>query len=86
MDYEIKAIFYEDDGVFVATSESIPGLTLEAATKAEMVEAAMEVVPVLLSHELEAHRALHINLVFSGPQSATQPACVFEEARMAAYA
>ena len=39
--------------VFVATSEDIPGLTLEADTLGSMLEAVMEMVPQLLERNLD---------------------------------
>ena len=41
-----------ETGVFVGTSEDIPGLTLEADTIGQILDAAMDVVPHLLRNNL----------------------------------
>ena len=41
-----------ESGVLVATSEDIPGLTLEADTIGQILDAAMDVVPHLLQNNL----------------------------------
>lgn len=50
--YSIDVIPCEESGVLVGTSEDIPGLTLEADTLGNLFDAAMEVVPQLLEHNL----------------------------------
>ena len=50
--YSVDVFRCTEAGVFVATSEDIPGLTLEADTVGEMLEAVMEMVPQLLEHNL----------------------------------
>ena len=42
--------------VFVATSEDIPGLTLETDTLGGMLEAVIEMVPQLLQRNLDLRR------------------------------
>ena len=46
--YSVDVFRCEEADVFVATSEDIPGLTLEADTIGDMLEAVMEMVPQLI--------------------------------------
>ena len=51
--YHISLLKCPETGVYVGTSDDIPGLTLEAATPEEMVGAIQEIVPELLTHNLK---------------------------------
>ena len=48
--------------VFVATSDDIPGLTLEADTLGGMLEAVMEMVPELLERNLDVPRDADVQI------------------------
>ena len=50
--YSIDVVSCKETGVFVGTSNDIPGLTLEADTLGKLFDAAMEVVPQLLENNL----------------------------------
>ena len=50
--FSIDVNYYDDNGVFVGTSDDIPGLTLETGTIAELLEVAMDIVPELLASNL----------------------------------
>ena len=50
--YSVDVFRCEEADVFVATSEDIPGLTLEADTVGGMLEAVMEMVPQLIERNL----------------------------------
>ena len=50
--FSIDVSYYDETGVFVGTSDNIPGLTLETGTIAELLEVAMDIVPDLLSSNL----------------------------------
>ena len=58
--------------VFVATSEDIPGLTLEADTLGGMLEAVMEMVPQLLEQNLDVPRDADVQVTVR-LQQAEQP-------------
>ncbi len=51
--YSVDVFRCGETDVFVATSEDIPGLTLEADTLGGMLEAVMEMVPQLLERNLD---------------------------------
>ena len=53
--YEIKAIWDSDASVWVATSEDIPGLVVEADTEEDLLAELRVLVPELL----KANKALH---------------------------
>ena len=59
--------------VFVATSEDIPGLTLEADTLGGMLEAVMEMVPQLIERNLDVPRDAEVQVTVR-LQQAEQPA------------
>ena len=48
--FDIEVIHYADDGVWAATSEDIKGLTVEADTFRDFVDALIEVSTELLAH------------------------------------
>ena len=48
--FDIDVIHYVDDGVWVATSEDVKGLTVEADSFENFVEALIEVCIELLAH------------------------------------
>ena len=50
--FTIDVIHDADAGVYVGTSEDIPGLTLETETVAQLRKVTMDVVPHLLSNNL----------------------------------
>ena len=54
--YSVDVFRCTEADVFVATSEDIPGLTLEADTLGGMLEAVMEMVPELLERNLNVSR------------------------------
>ena len=54
--YSVDVSRCSETDVFVATSEDIPGLTLEADTLGGMLEAVMEIVPQLLEQNLDVPR------------------------------
>ena len=54
--YSVEVFRCTEADVFVATSEDIPGLTLEADTLGGMLEAVMEMVPQLLERNLNVPR------------------------------
>ena len=51
--YSVDVFRCEEADVLVATSEDIPGLTLEADTIGGMLEAVMEMVPQLIERNLD---------------------------------
>ena len=51
--YSVDVFRCTEAGVYVATSEDIPGLTLESDTLGGMLEAVMEMVPQLIEHNLD---------------------------------
>ena len=48
--FDIEVVHYADDGVWVATSEDISGLTVEADTFSSFVEELIDVSTELLAH------------------------------------
>jgi len=52
-EYTIKVFYDGSCGVFVGTSNDIPGLTIEAETRQEFIESAMKIVPILLLDNLK---------------------------------
>ncbi|MDE0201828.1 MAG: DUF1902 domain-containing protein [Rhodospirillaceae bacterium] len=54
--YSVDVFRCGEADVFVATSEDIPGLMLEADTLGGMLEAVMEMVPQLLERNLDVPR------------------------------
>ena len=51
--YQISAMTCVESGVLVGTSPDIPGLTLEAESRAQLLTAVSDVVPQLLTHNLK---------------------------------
>ena len=60
--YSVDVFRCTEADVLVATSEDIPGLTLEADTVGEMLEAVMETVPQLLEHNLNVPRDAEVQV------------------------
>ena len=50
--YTVDVVWCLEGGVYVGTSEDIPGLTLEAATKGEFLDALMQEAPRLIDHNI----------------------------------
>lgn len=71
--YSVDVFRCTEADVFVATSEDIPGLTLEADTVGEMLEAVMEMVPQLLERNLNVPRDADVQVTVR-LQQAEQPA------------
>ncbi|MCY3689332.1 MAG: DUF1902 domain-containing protein [Gammaproteobacteria bacterium] len=69
--FAIDVNYYADTGVYVGTSDDIPGLTLETETIAELLEVAMDIVPHLLSNNLNIPKGsqVKINVVLPPEQS-----------------
>ncbi len=51
--FTINVEYYADTGVYVATSDDIPGLTLETETVTGLVKAIDDIVPRLLLNNLK---------------------------------
>lgn len=51
--YQISVMTCDESGVFVGTSPDIPGLTLEADSRQQLLAAVSDVVPQLLTHNLK---------------------------------
>ena len=60
--YSVDVLRCEESDVFVATSDDIPGLTLEADTLGGMLEAVMEMVPELLERNLDVPRDAEVQV------------------------
>ncbi len=70
--YVVDVVWCPEGGVYVGTSEDIPGLTLEAATKGEFLDALMQEAPHLIDHNIglpEGEAAL-VKVQFPEPQPA----------------
>ena len=78
--YSVDVFRCGETDVFVATSQDIPGLTLEADTLGGMLEAVMEMVPQLLEQNLDVPRDADV-----ASNAASAGSCVgrWENARMA---
>ena len=50
--YSVDVFQCEEAGVFVGTSQDIPGLTLEAGTLGGLLDAVLEMVPQLIEQNL----------------------------------
>lgn len=61
--YTIDATVCEEAGVFVGTSKDIPGLTLEADTLGALVDAAIDMVPELLTDNVGPIRSDSIKVI-----------------------
>ena len=92
MDNELKIknfnvnIDYDNEcDVFMGTSEDIPGLVLEAETLGKLFDAAREVVPSLLEHNLKITKdntlevAINMYLLFPEPQANARCRYTFEQ-------
>ena len=71
--YSVDVFRCTEADVFVATSEDIPGLTLEADTIGSMLEAVMEMVPQLIERNLDVPRDAEVQVTVR-LQQAEQPA------------
>ena len=71
--YSVDVFRCTEAGVYVATSEDIPGLTLESDTLGGMLEAVMEMVPQLIEHNLDLPQDAEVQVTVRLPQ-ATAPA------------
>ena len=71
--FSVDVLRCGETDVFVATSEDIPGLTLEADTLGGMLEAVMEMVPQLLEQNLDVPRDADVQVTVR-LQQAEQPA------------
>ena len=71
--YSVDVFRCEEADVFVATSEDIPGLTLEADTIGGMLEAVMEMVPQLIERNLDLPQDADVQVTVR-LQQAAQPA------------
>ncbi|MDD9993069.1 MAG: DUF1902 domain-containing protein [Rhodospirillales bacterium] len=60
--YSVDVFRCTESDVLVATSEDIPGLTLEADTLGGMLEAVMEMVPELLERNLDVPRDAEVQV------------------------
>ena len=70
--YSVDVFRCPEAGVFVATSEDIPGLTLEADTVGGMLEAVMEMVPQLLERNLDVPRDADVQVTVRLQQAGQQ--------------
>ena len=74
--YSVDVFRCTEADVFVATSEDIPGLTLEADTIGSMLEAVMEMVPQLLERNLNVPRDADVQVTVrlqQAEQAGVQP-------------
>lgn len=62
--FSIAVNYYDDTGVFVGTSDDIPGLTLETGTIAKLLEVAMDIVPELLASNLDIPNGSLVEIVW----------------------
>ncbi len=62
MEYKIKFIWDEEAGVWIATSDDVPGLVLESGSFDALVERVRYAIPELL--ELNSRKASSYNLTF----------------------
>ena len=67
--YSVDVFRCTESDVLVATSEDIPGLTLEADTLGGMLEAVMEMVPQLLERNLNVPRDAEVQVTVRLQQS-----------------
>lgn len=58
-DFSIEVIYDTDAGVYVGTSENIPGLTIEESTVHEFIQTTMDAVPYLLERNLKINECEH---------------------------
>ena len=61
-EFTIDVNHCDDAGVYVGTSDDIPGLTLETGTIAELLEVAMDIVPHLLSNNLNIPKGSEVKV------------------------
>jgi len=65
--FTIDVTHCEDTGVYIGTSDDIPGLTLETGTIAELLEVAMDIVPHLLSNNLNVPKGSQVRVNVGPP-------------------
>lgn len=65
--FTIDVTHREDTGVYIGTSDDIPGLTLENGTIAELLEVAMDIVPHLLSNNLNIPKGSQVTVNVGPP-------------------
>ena len=65
--FTIDVTHCEDTGVYIGTSDDIPGLTLETGTIAELLEVAMDIVPHLLSNNLNVPKGSQVTINVGSP-------------------
>ena len=70
--YSVDVFQCPEADVFAATSEDIPGLTLEADTLGGMLEAVMEMVPQLLERNLDVPRDAEVQVTVRLQQAGQQ--------------
>ncbi len=83
--YQISVMTCAESGVLVGTSPDIPGLTLEADSREQLLAAVSDVVPQLLTHNLELPEnqlaECVVEVIFTNPSveplpdSAMAPSC-----------
>lgn len=94
--YSVEVFQCEESGAYVATSQDIPGLTLEADSLGGLLEAILEMVPQLIEHNLGLPKDAEVQVTLrarSPLQKQTQekyrlsrPRYVFDEDLSLAYA
>lgn len=95
--YTVDVFLDKEAGVFVGTSADIPGLTVEAETRGDLIEALFETVPPLLEDNLglprDAEVEVKVRVVEAAPPSPqpavgslSQPRYVVENVREPAHA
>ena len=83
--YQISVMTCAESGVLVGTSPDIPGLTLEADSREQLLAAVSDVVPQLLTHNLKLPEnqlaECVVEVIFTNPSvepmpdSAMAPSC-----------
>ena len=83
--YQISVMTCAESGVLLGTSPDIPGLTLEADSREQLLAAVSDVVPHLLTHNLKLPEdqlaECVVEVIFSNPsvesmpESAMAPSC-----------
>ena len=72
--YSVDVFRCMEADVLVATSEDIPGLTLEADTLVDMLEAVTEMAPQLLERNLDLRRVADVQVTVRLQQTVSQDA------------
>ena len=75
--YRISVMTCAESGVLVGTSPDIPGLTLEADSREQLLTAVSDVVPQLLTHNLKLPEdqlaECVVEVVFANPSAEPMP-------------